>query len=33
MQALGQMITESKKQFHSTDDQLAQNLKTKTEKK
>jgi hypothetical protein len=33
MQALGQMITESKKQFHETDNKLAANLKTKTEKK
>ncbi len=32
MQALGQMITESKKQFHETDDKLAKNLKSKTEK-
>ena len=32
MQALGKMITESKKQFHDTDDKLAQNLKSKTEK-
>jgi hypothetical protein len=33
MQALGQMITESKKQFQSTDNKLASDLKTKTEKK
>ena len=33
MQALGQMITESKKQVHQTDNKLAANLKTKTEKK
>src|ERR1700727_1757152 len=33
MQALGQMITESKKQFHETDNKLAANLKTKTGKK
>ncbi len=30
MQALGQMIIESKKQFHQTDDQLATDLKSKT---
>ena len=33
MQALGQLIDESEKQFHQTDDQLAKNLKSKTEKK
>ena len=33
MQALGQLIDESEKQFHKTDDQLAKNLKSKTEKK
>ncbi len=33
MQALGQLIDESEKQFHQTDDQLARNLKSKTEKK
>jgi hypothetical protein len=33
MQALGQMIGESKKQFHATDNKLASDLKSKTEKK
>jgi hypothetical protein len=32
MQALGKMITESKKQFHETDDKLASSLKRKTGK-
>jgi hypothetical protein len=33
MQALGKMITESKKQFQETDGKLAKNLKSKTEPK
>jgi hypothetical protein len=33
MQALGQLVDEAEKQFHKTDDQLAKNLKSKTEKK
>jgi hypothetical protein len=33
MQALGQLIDESEKQFRQTDDQLAKNLKSKTEQK
>ena len=32
MQALGKMITESQKQFHGTDNQLASSLKQKTQK-
>jgi hypothetical protein len=33
LQALGKLIDESEKEFHKTDDQLAKNLKSKTEKK
>ena len=32
MQALGKMISESSKQFHGTDNQLASSLKQKTQK-